>query len=146
MSETEKPPLLFRKSLGSLRPANKAAEEALAALNNDVMRIRITKTTGNVKRNALYWSCLNIAAPMLSDKLEGDAINAEMLHKILKDRAGLVRIVTLPSGDTIKDYDSTSFGKMPEHDRSEFINWALQTLSKWLGVASETLLDEGRAA
>ncbi len=146
MSDADKPPLLFRKVLGSLRPANKAAEEALAALNNEPMRVRITKTSGNIKRNALYWSCLNIAAPMLSERIEGDAINAEMLHKILKDRAGLVRVITLPSGDVIKDYDSTSFAKMPEHDRSEFINWALATLAKWLGVAPETLLDEGRAA
>jgi len=47
-------PLLFRKVLGSLRPANKAAEAALSAIGDGVMRIRITRTTGNVKRNALY--------------------------------------------------------------------------------------------
>ncbi|MGJ3630057.1 hypothetical protein AB5I41_31705 [Sphingomonas sp. MMS24-JH45] len=38
------------------------------------MRVRITHTTGNVRRNALYWSCLSIAAPMLSERIEGDAL------------------------------------------------------------------------
>ncbi|MGJ3630195.1 hypothetical protein AB5I41_31365 [Sphingomonas sp. MMS24-JH45] len=136
---------LFRRVLGSLRPANKAAEEALAAVSDGPVRVRITRTTGNVRRNALYWSCLSIAAPMLSERIEGDALNAEMVHRILKDRYGLVRVITLPSGDT-KDYDSTSFAKMPEHDRAKFIHRSLDTLSKWLGVASEELSEEAHAA
>lgn len=47
----DEPVLLFRKSFGSLRPANKAAEEMLATLENQPMRIRITATRGNTKRN-----------------------------------------------------------------------------------------------
>ncbi|MGJ3626001.1 hypothetical protein AB5I41_01700 [Sphingomonas sp. MMS24-JH45] len=69
-----------------------------------------------------------------------------MVHRILKDRYGLVRVITLPSGDTIKDYDSTSFAKMPEHDLVKFIDWSLDTLSKWLGVRVEELLEEAHAA
>ena len=141
----DEPPLLFRKVLGSLRPANKPAEAALAAIGDAPMRIRITRTTGNVRRNALYWACLGIAAPMLSDKLDGPALNVELLHKILKDRAGLVRIITLPSGDTIKDYESTSFAKMPENERAAFIDWALATLSKWLGCDVTDLRREGES-
>ncbi|MBI0474251.1 hypothetical protein D9601_02580 [Sphingomonas sp. MA1305] len=83
---------------------------------------------------------------MLSERIEGDAIDAEMLHRILKDRRGLVRVITLPSGDTIKDYDSTSFAKMAEPERAAFVDWALATLSKWLGVQVEDLLREGQAA
>lgn len=138
-------PLLFRRVLGSLRPANKAAEEALATIGDGVMRVRITRTTGNVRRNALYWSCLAIAAPMLSERIEGDALTTDMLHRVLKKRAGLVRIVTLPSGDKVEDYDSTSFAKMPENERSEYITWALATVSKWLGCSVEELLAEGES-
>lgn len=139
-------PLLFRRVFGALRPANKASEEALAAIGDGPVRIRITKTTGNVKRNALYWSCLAIAVPMLSERIEGDALTTDMLHRILKDRAGLVRIIKLPSGDTIKGYDSTSFASMPENERARFIDWALQTLSRWLGCDVTDLRREAEAA
>jgi hypothetical protein len=143
---SDEPILLARKVLGSLRPANKAAEQAFAAVDDKPIRIRITRTNGNVRRNALYWSCLALAAPMLSERIEGDAMSSELLHRILKDRFGLVRTVTLPSGDTIKDYESTSFAKMTEPDRAAFIDWALQTLSKWLGVEVTDLRREAEAA
>lgn len=139
-------PLIFRKVLGGLRPVGPIAEAAVRALDDGPVRVRITRTAGNVKRNALYWTCLGIAAPMLSERIEGDAIDAEMLHRILKDRRGLVRIITLPSGDTIKDYDSTSFAKMSEPERAAFVDWALATLSKWLGCNVEDLIREGQAA
>lgn len=142
----DEPVLLARKVLGSLRPANKACEAALAAIDDAPIRIRITRTNGNVRRNALYWSCLGLAAPMLSERIEGDALTPELLHRILKDRAGLVRLIKLPSGDTIKDYDSTSFAKMPEHERAAFVDWALTTLSKWLGVEITDLRREAEAA
>ena len=141
----DQPPLIFRKVLGGLRPVGPIAEAAVAALDDGHIRVRITRTAGNVKRNALYWTILGIAAPMLSERIEGDAIDAEMLHKILKDRRGLVRLVHLPSGDTIKDYDSTSFAKMPENERAAYVDWALETVSKWLGVPVEALLTEGKA-
>jgi len=48
---SDEPPLLFRKVLGALRPANKAAEAALSAIGDDVMRIRITRTTGNERHH-----------------------------------------------------------------------------------------------
>lgn len=139
----DNPPLIFRRVLGSLRPVGPIAEAALAAIDDGPVRVRITRTTGNVKRNALYWSCLAIAAPMLSERIEGDGLDPEMLHRVLKDRRGLVRVITLPSGDTIKDYDSTSFAKMSEPERAAFIDWSLGTVSKWLGVSVEDLLREG---
>ena len=130
---TDAPPLLFRKVLGNLKPANKAATDALAAIDDAPVRVRITRTRGNVRRNGLYWACLSVAAPMLSERIEGDALSVEMLHRILKDRAGLVRLVKLPSGYVYRDYDSVSFAKMTEPERAKFIDWALSTLSKWLG-------------
>lgn len=143
---SDQAPLIFRKVLGGLRPVGPIAEAAIRALDDGPVRVRITRTAGNVKRNALYWSCLGIAAPMLSERLDGPAIDAEMLHRILKDKRGLVSVVTLPSGDTYRDYESTSFAKMPENERATFVDWALQTLSKWLGVQIEDLLREGQAA
>jgi hypothetical protein len=141
----DQPPLIFRRVLGGLRPVGPIAEAALSALDDGPVRVRITRTAGNVRRNALYWSILGITAPMLSERIEGDAIDPEMLHKILKDRRGLVRVIHLPSGDTIKDYDSTSFAKMPENERAAFVDWSFDTLSKWLGVPVEALLTEGKA-
>jgi len=142
----DEPILLFKRVFGALRPANAAAKEAIDAIGDGPVRIRITRTTGNVRRNALYWSCLSVAAPMLSERIDGPALNAELLHRILKDKAGLVHVIRLPSGDTIKDYDSTSFAKMPENERARFIDWALQTLSKWLGCDVTDLRREGEAA
>lgn len=142
----DKPALIFRRVLGALRPVGPIAEQALADIGDGPVRIQITRTAGNVKRNALYWTCLGIAAPMLSERIEGDALTPELLHRILKDRAGLVRCITLPSGDTIKDYDSTSFAKMPENERARFVDWALATLSKWLGCDVTDLTQEGMAA
>lgn len=141
----DEPVLLARKVLGSLRPASKATEDAFQALNDKPVRIRLTRTNGNTRRNALYWSCLALAAPMLSERVEGDGLNAELLHRVLKDRYGLVRVITLPSGDTIKDYESTSFTKMAEPERAAFIDWSLTTLAKWLGVKVEDLLREGQS-
>jgi len=138
-------PLIFRKVLGSLRPVGKAAEDALAALDDGAVRIRITRTAGNVKRNALYWACLGVAAPMLSERIEGDALNVELLHRILKDRYGLVRVIRLPSGDVIKDYESTSFASMPEPERRAFVDWSIETLSKWLGCDITDLKREGES-
>jgi hypothetical protein len=57
-----------------------------------------------------------------------------------------VKVVTLPSGDKIKDYDSISFASMTEPERAAFVDWAFDTLSKWLGIDVETLTKEARDA
>jgi hypothetical protein len=110
------------------------------------VRVRITRMQGNSKRMALYWITLGIAAPMLSEKCEGDAIDETMLHRILKDRRGLFTTTTLPSGEIVKNYDSISFATMSEPERNEYVNWAFETLSKWLGVSVEALTMEARSA
>ena len=133
-------PLFFEKRLGGLYPINDAAEKALATIAGRV-RVKMTRTQGNNKRIALYWIVLGIAAPMLDEQAPG--INDDLLHRILKDRYGLVRVVKLPSGEEIKDYDSISFGSMVEPERAKFIDWAFATLGKWLGVDVTTLTQEG---
>jgi hypothetical protein len=139
----DQPPLFFERRLGGLFPACPAAEKALAAVNGRV-RVKITRTQGNNKRLALYWITLGIAAPMLDDVAPG--LTDELLHNVLKDRYGLVKIVTLPSGETIKDYDSVSFASMTEPQRAKFIDWAFNTVSSWLGVDVDTLTKEARDA
>jgi hypothetical protein len=139
------PPLFFERRLGGLFPACPAAEKALAAVTGRV-RLKITRTVGNNKRIALYWIVLGLAAPMLSEQCSGDAIDDELLHEILKDRRGLYTTTILPSGEIVKNYRSISFHQMDEVERAKFISWSFETLSKWLGVPVETLLEEAQAA
>ncbi len=141
MSDT--PPLFFAPRLGGLFPASPAAEKAMRAIDGKV-RVKITRTQGNNRRLALYWIVLAIVAPMLDEQAPG--ITDDLLHKVLKDRRGLVRIVRLPSGEEVKDYESISFASMTEPERAAFIDWAFTTLSGWLGVDVQTLTKEGEAA
>lgn len=137
------PPLLFTKRLGMLAPANPAATEAMKAIDGQV-RVELKSMRGNARRNALYWACLGVAVPMLDEKAPG--LTVDLLHKVLKDRRGLVRVVTLPSGAQVRDYDSISFAKMTEVERAAFIDWALGTVSSWLGCDVTELKREGEAA
>jgi hypothetical protein len=142
---SDQPPLFFERRLGGLFPACPAAEKALAAVTGRV-RVKMTRTQGNNKRIALYWIVLGIAAPMLSEQCSGDAIDDQMLHEILKDRRGLYTQTVLPSGEIVKNYRSISFHSMNEVERAKFIDWAFETLGKWLGVPIETLTEEARRA
>jgi hypothetical protein len=139
----DSPPLMFTKRLGGLFPANAPAEKALQAISGNV-RVELKSMRGNTRRNALYWACLSAAVPMLDEKAPG--LTVDLLHKILKDRAGLVRVIELPSGEVVKDYDSISFAKTTEPERAQFIDWALNTVSGWLGVDVTELRKEGEAA
>jgi hypothetical protein len=140
---SDEAPLFFERRLGGLFPACPAAEKALAAVNGRV-RVKITRTQGNNKRIALYWIVLGLAAPMLDEQAPG--LTDSLLHNVLKDRYGLVKVVKLPSGQEIKDYDSISFHQMTENERAAYIDWSFATLSKWLGVSVEELTKEARAA
>lgn len=140
---SDEAPLIFERRLGGLFPANPAAVAALAAVQGRV-RVKLTRTQGNNKRIALYWVVLGIAAPMLDEVAPG--LTDQLLHNVLKDRYGLVKVVKLPSGDIIKDYDSISFHRMTEVERAKFIDWAIATVALWLGCSVEELTKEGDAA
>src|SRR3546814_7967362 len=62
------------------------------------VRVEIKQTRGNMRRMAVYWAILSTAVPILSNMIEGDPIDENMLHKILKDRRGLYREVILQIG------------------------------------------------
>lgn len=134
-------PLFFERRLGGLFPACPAAEKALAAVTGRV-RVKIARSHGNNRRLSLYWIVLGIAAPMLSERCEGDALDDAMLHRVLKKRRGLVTVTKLPSGDMVEDFDSISFASMTEPERTAYVDWAFETLAKWLGVAVGELTNE----
>lgn len=141
--KVERPPLLFRRTSSGLMPANDAAAEACGAFKlGDVVKAKITKSTGFQKRMALYWIVLAKAAEALNDKIEGEPLDAEMLHLILKDRKGLYRETVLPSGEVVKNYASISFSSMPENERSTYVSWAFQVLASWLHCTVQDLTEE----
>ena len=143
-SEAEKPPLLFTKQLGSLRPANKAAETALAAIVGTV-RVRVTRVNRNQRRRAFYWVMLQVAAQALHDQHAID-LDAELLHDVLRKKLGLGTEIVLPSGEVIFKPRSTSDKAMNEVDRAQWTDRASNALARWLGVPVNVLMDEARAA
>ncbi len=140
---SDNPPLMFAPRLGGLFPASPAAEKAMADIQGKV-RVKITRMQGNSRRMALYWCVLAVAAPMLSEMCQGDAIDEAMLHRVLKDRRGLYTETVLPSGEVLKNYDSISFAKMAEPDRNAYVQWAFKTLAKWLKCSVEELTAAGQ--
>ncbi|KUR71212.1 hypothetical protein AQZ52_11110 [Novosphingobium fuchskuhlense] len=146
MADTE--PLLFRVSLGTLRPINGAAAEALKAVaDGSMVRIEIKRTQGNVRRMAWYWVMLKIAIDNLADAFDGPVTTA-MLHKWLKREAGLARpIVSRRTGEILDyDYDSIAFHNMPEGERAKFVDFASAKLAARLGCHPSELTSEAKAA
>ncbi len=137
---TDKAPIMMRVQLGGLRPASPAAQRAMDALDRSApVRVEFKRTRGNQGRMALYWIVLAKAAPVVSELCDGPALDENMLHRVLKDRRGLVTATRLPSGDVVKNYDSISFAKMTEPERAEFVDWAFVTLAKWIGCTVDEL-------
>lgn len=146
MAETE--PLIFRVSLGSLKPVTGEAERAIKALGSgQTVRIDIKRTTGNVKRLAWYWCMLRIALDNLEDAFDGP-VTTGMLHKWLKREAGLAKpILSKKTGEVIDyDYDSIAFHNMTEDQRAAFVDFASQKLAQRLGCHPSELTSEARAA
>lgn len=142
MPKDETPPALFSRKLGAMWAANDAAEKLLQPFKDgEVFEARIVRTRGNQKRLALYWLVMAKAAEALNAQCEGDALDSELLHKVLKDRRGLYGLVTLPSGDTVKDYRSIGFSTMTEPERAAFIDWAFHTVAGWLGCTVPELME-----
>ena len=144
----DKEPLLFRVMLGTLRPVTQAASDALSRVDNGtVVRIDIKRTVGNVKRMAWYWVMLKLTLDNLTDAFDGP-ITTRSLHRWLKREYGLAKpIRSKKTGEIIDwDFDSISFATMPENERADFITWAVELLSKRLGVDGKALEQEARLA
>jgi hypothetical protein len=148
----DKEPILFRKSFGALRPVTPAAEEMMATLPDKLLRVEVTNVRGNTKRLALYWVCLKKACELLSDAVDG-VLSRKALHRWLKREEGLAApIVSRKTGEVIDyDYESIAFENMPEDQRAQFIDAALERISRRLGcdvteLRSEAEADLGEAA
>lgn len=142
-AESEKPPLFFVKSLGSLRPANKPAEEALRAIEGTV-RVRVTRVNRNQRRRAWYWIMLDVAAAALHDQ-HGIDMDAELLHATLKVKLKLGDDIVLPSGEIVFRPRSTSDASMSEIERAAWTDRCANLLSRWLNVEMHVLMEETRA-
>ncbi len=142
MSDADSPPLFFTKVLGSLRPSNPAAHEALKAITGTV-KVKITKATANQRRRGFYWVALAVAAEVLADKT-GDPWDAELLHKELKIVLKLGETFTTPSGREVFKPASTADAKMSEPERARWTDRCMNVLSVWTGVPVQTLLDEAK--
>ena len=139
----DKAPLLFKRTVHGLMPVNDHAAEAIRAYKvGDVLNIKVTKAAGHTRRNGLYWTILAKACEALEDRVEGDPLDPELLHTILKDRKGLYKETILPSGEVVKNHHSYSFAAMPEHERAQFVSWAFRTLASWIGCTAEELTQE----
>ncbi len=138
-------PLLFRSMLGSLRPVSAAAEELANSTSGTVLRVEVKRTTGNTRRLALYWVVLRIACEQLSDAVDG-VLSTKALHRWLKREYGIAKpIVSKKTGEILDyDYDSISFAKMTENERSAFVTWVLEKLSARLGCDVTTLTREAQ--
>jgi len=139
-------PILFRKSFGALRPVTPAAEEMMASLPDKLLRVEITNIRGNTKRLGLYWICLKKACELLSDAVDG-ILSRKALHRWLKREEGLAKpIVSKKTGEIIDwDYESIAFENMPENERAQFIDAALERISRRLGCDVTQLRQEGEA-
>ena len=140
----DRAPLMFESHLGMLRPANRAAEEALRDIAG---RVRVTMTGGkaNQRRRGLYWSVAALVVPLLN-QAHGLTLDEDDLHDITRDKLKLYDEIKLPSGDVLRKRRSTSNRAMHEADRAEFTDRALHLWSVWTGVDVGTLRDEAEAA
>lgn len=140
----DKAPLLFETRLGMLRPANRAAEEALQHIKGRV-RVEIKGGVSNERRRSLYWSVAEIVVGILND-LHQLTLTEGDLHDITRDKFGMYDLNTLPSGEQHKRYHSTTRAAMNEADRAAFTDRALALWSRWCGVDVATLKREAEAA
>lgn len=143
----DKEPILYTKRLGAWRPATPAAEEEFALVpEGAVRRLAISGIRGNTRRLALYWVCLKKACELLSDAVDG-ILSRKALHRWLKREEGLAApIKSKKTGEIIDyDYESISFESMSEHERSEYINAALERISRRLGCDVTEIKQEAEA-
>ena len=138
----EQPPLFFRAVLGSLRPANKAAEDAMKAVSGTVT-VKLGKVTRNQRRRGYYWVLLAVAAQVLQDR-DGQPWDAELLHEELKRALRLGIELKTPSGRKVFKPRSTSDAKMTEPERAHWLDRVSNALSQWTGVPSADLMREAR--
>lgn len=140
MSAADSPPLLFTSHLGMLKPANRAAEEAMREIKGRVA-VTIKGGIANQRRRGLYWSVAHLVVPMLND-MHGMTLDEQDLHDITRIKLRLCDEIMLPSGEVHRKLRSTSNRAMNEAERAAFTDRALALWSTWIGVDVTTLRAE----
>lgn len=141
---TDRAPLYFEARLGMLKPANRAAEEAMREITGTV-RATLTGGKANQRRRSLYWVLVSIVTPILND-MHNLTLTDDDLHDIMRDKLGMFDEVTLPSGDVHRKRWSTSNRAMNEADRADYLNKCISIWSTWTGIDPTTLTAEGQRA
>lgn len=139
------PPLICEQVLGSLRPVNKAAQDAFRAINGRCV-VKITRMTRNQRRRGFYWTLLDVVAEVLRDRTD-TPWDAETLHDELRRRLRLYDGPPLktPSGREVYRLKSTSDRAMNEVDRARWTDRVVSYCEGLTGVEAKTLIDEVRA-
>lgn len=135
-------PLVFEKVLGSLRPSNGAATEALKAIEGRCV-VKITRMTRNQRRRAWYWVMLDVVAEVMADKT-GTPWDAETLHEDIRERLGMGEWLQTMSGRRKFKFRSTSDKAMTEIDRARWTDRVATYLSRQIGVEMQELINEVR--
>jgi len=137
---SDKPPLYFQAHLGMLRPANRAAEEAMREIQGRVT-VEIKGGRANQRRRGLYWSVAALVVPLLNEA-HNLTLDEQDLHDITRDKLRLYDEIKLPSGDILRKRRSTKNTAMNEADRAIFTDKALALWATWTGVDVTTLRQE----
>lgn len=140
MSAADRPPLLFKAHLGMLKPANRAAEEAMREIRGTV-RAELKGGIANQRRRGLYWAVAHLVVPLLNDQY-GLTLDEQDLHDITRTKLRLCDEIKLPSGEVHRKLHSTSNRAMNEAERAAFTDKALALWSTWCGVDVITLRAE----
>ncbi len=136
----DKAPLVFDVHLGMLRPANRAAEEAMREIKGRV-RCEIKAGIANQRRRSLYWCVAGLVVPLLNDA-HGLTLDEQDLHDVTRTKLKLYDEQVLPSGEVHRKLRSTSNRAMNEAERADFTTRALAIWSAWCGVDVTTLREE----
>lgn len=139
----EEPPLIFEKVLGTLRPANGAAADALNAIQGRVV-VKFTKMNRNQRRRAWYWVMLDVVAEVLTEST-GTPWDAECLHDDVRQILGLGEWLESPSGRRKFKPRSTSDRSMSEVERARWTDRVATYFSRQIGVEMHTLIEEVRS-
>ena len=136
----DKAPLYFEAHLGMLRPANRAAEEAMREISG---RVRVTMTGGkaNQARRAVYWIIAGLIVPILNQRYNM-TLTEDDLHDIMRDKFRMYDETVLPSGEVHRKRWSTSNRAMNEADRTDYLNKCLAVWETWTGIDPATLRRE----
>lgn len=129
---------LAQKTLGSLRPADEAGEEALRKIGQGELVMVEVKKSRNISFHRLYWALITL----VQHNMDGDRYpTVEDFHAAVKIAAGLRTRIELPNGEVGFIPGSIAFNKMDQTEFSAFFDRVCDLISKHFlpGVTNDEL-------